>query len=110
MSVFSNRVYTVISRIPKGKVTTYKAVAHALHTRAYQAVGRALRDNPYAPMIPCHRVVASDGTLHGFMGKTDKRALSKKKQLLEKEGIRMRSNIIMDFKKVCVADLSSLLE
>lgn len=69
-------------KVPKGKVTTYKALAHALNTQAYRAVGNAMNKNPYAPEVPCHRVVGSDGSLVGFAS-----GLGKKKKMLESEGI-----------------------
>jgi O-6-methylguanine DNA methyltransferase len=50
--------------------TTYGQIARKLNTKAYRAVGNACRKNPYAPRVPCHRVVRSDGTIGGFGGKT----------------------------------------
>ena len=79
---FAEAVWDVTKRIPRGKVATYGQIAHALGTQAYRAVGQALHRNPYAPVVPCHRVVASDGTLGGFAhGKRRKAAL------LRREGI-----------------------
>ncbi len=65
---FESRVYRTISRIPRGRVSTYKIVAARLHCGSCQAVGQALRRNPFAPKVPCHRVIASDLTLGGFAG------------------------------------------
>lgn len=63
---FKDAVYAVVSRIPKGKVLTYKEVAAlAGSPRAYRAVGNILNKN-YDPQIPCHRVVRSDGTSGGY--------------------------------------------
>ena len=84
---FAGRVYSVTKRIPKGKVSTYKEIARALRTRAYRAVGQALHKNPYAPHVPCHRVVASTGRLHGFAS-----GLKKKKILLAREGVIIKNN------------------
>eukprot|EP01039_Chlorochromonas_danica_P001466 gene1466-1594_t len=89
-TVFHSLVYEACRKIPRGKVMTYKSLAEAIgHPRAFRAVGSALRQNPYAPQVPCHRVVASDRTLGGFKGHTDVMcsALREKKSLLEEEGV-----------------------
>ncbi len=82
---FSEMVWSLCSRIPEGKVTTYRILAEKLGTKAYRAVGGALNRNPYWPDVPCHRVVGSDGSLTGFAS-----GLDKKKKLLENEGIEIR--------------------
>ncbi len=83
-------------KIPKGKVSTYKEIAKKLGTKAYRAVGSALRKNPYAPEVPCHRVVNSSGFVGGFKGKK----FSKEKiRLLKKESIEIKNNKIINFKK-----------
>ena len=79
---FNQRVWAVCARVPRGKVTTYAAIARKLGTQAYRAVGNAMNKNPYAPKVPCHRVVGSDGSLTGFAG-----GLEKKKRLLRAEGV-----------------------
>jgi methylated-DNA-[protein]-cysteine S-methyltransferase len=79
---FDQKVWAVTARIPAGRVVTYADVAHALGTKAYRAVGSALHRNPYAPRVPCHRVVGKDGSLTGFAG-----GLDKKRRLLEAEGV-----------------------
>ena len=68
---FQQKVYEKLKTVPRGFVTTYKKLAMALHTKAYQAVGNALKHNPYAPVVPCHRVVKSNGNIGGFGGKTE---------------------------------------
>lgn len=92
---FAEKVYKLCSKVPKGKVTTYKAIAEAMGTKAYRAVGQALNKNPYAPTVPCHRVVNSQGHLHGFA-----HGLRKKAQMLRKEGVEIKDNRIADLKKV----------
>lgn len=82
MESFNERCYALLRKVPKGKVVTYKDLAHALGTRAYRAVGNAMNKNPYAPEVPCHRVVASNGDLHGFA-----HGLKKKAQMLKAEGV-----------------------
>jgi methylated-DNA-[protein]-cysteine S-methyltransferase len=52
MKPFAHKVYDLLRKVPKGRVTTYKEIAHALETRAYQGVGQAMRRNPYAPEVP----------------------------------------------------------
>ncbi|MAE65618.1 MAG: cysteine methyltransferase [Phycisphaeraceae bacterium] len=79
---FEQKVWALTARVPKGRVTTYGAIARKLRTKAYRAVGRALHHNPYAPKVPCHRVVGSDGALTGFAG-----GLAKKRAMLEAEGV-----------------------
>ena len=89
---FPERCYKILRKVPKGKVTTYKAIASALNTKAYRAVGNAMNKNPYAPKIACHRVVCSDGKVGGFASGT-----KKKIAMLRKEGIQVRNNKIVDF-------------
>jgi methylated-DNA-[protein]-cysteine S-methyltransferase len=57
---FQERVYTLLKQIPEGKVTTYAGIARALDSSP-RAVGGALRMNPFAPEVPCHRCIASTG-------------------------------------------------
>ncbi|KYH40549.1 MAG: Methylated-DNA/protein-cysteinemethyltransferase [Candidatus Bathyarchaeota archaeon B63] len=85
---FERAVLMATLRIPRGKVTTYKRIAEMVgRPRACRAVGNALHKNPLAPIIPCHRVVRSDGTLAGEEGCVEARRL----RLLE-EGIRVEGN------------------
>ena len=57
---FNEKVWQLTKKIPKGKVTTYKLIAQKLKTKAYRAVGQALKRNPHAPKVPCHRVVIKE--------------------------------------------------
>jgi O6-methylguanine-DNA--protein-cysteine methyltransferase len=52
MKTFAEKAYDLLRKVPKGRVTTYKEIAHALETRAYRGVGQAMRRNPYAPEVP----------------------------------------------------------
>ena len=82
---FMQSVYDLVSTIPEGKVSTYGAVAQALRSSA-RAVGQALRGNPFAPVVPCHRVVASTLELGGFSGTWgDTPEVSKKRTMLVAE-------------------------
>lgn len=92
---FAQRCYALLLQVPSGRVTTYREIAHALGTRAYRAVGNAMHRNPYAPRIPCHRVVASDGTLGGFaFGSGEKR------RRLAAEGVDVIDGHIAHFTRV----------
>jgi len=84
-------VYDYILAIPAGKVTTYKEVSLAIGGSP-RSVGNALRNNPFIPYIPCHRVIASDLTLGGYFGELGKHHKTgtryhQKLGILEKEGV-----------------------
>ncbi len=93
MTSFSERCYKILRKVPKGKVTTYKEIAKALHSKAYRAVGSAMHNNPYAPAVPCHRVINSNGNIGGFFSGTDTKI-----KMLKVEGIEIKNNKI-DLKK-----------
>lgn len=88
VTAFQRRVYDLLSRIPRGNVATYGILARALACGAPRAVGQALRANPFAPRVPCHRVVRADLTLGGYQGTDAGAALRRKRALLESEGVR----------------------
>ncbi len=100
MSSFNQQVYQLLKQVPLGRVTTYKSLAQALNTKAYQAVGNALRNNPNAPHIPCHRVVKSSGTIGGFNGKIKGQEIQRKIKLLNREGVRIERGKILNFEKI----------
>lgn len=87
---FQARVYAAVALIPPGRVSTYGAVAHYLGCRSARAVGQALRRNPFAPKIPCHRVIAANLTPGGFNGTTDLAQLQRKIALLREENVHFR--------------------
>jgi methylated-DNA-[protein]-cysteine S-methyltransferase len=89
LTPFQRKVYDAVCRVPPGRVVTYKSLAESIDCRSCQAVGQALRRNPYAPMVPCHRVVKTDLTLGGFFGHTTGSKLDEKRSLLQMEGVRM---------------------
>ena len=67
---FQLKVWNYLKTIPKGTVKTYKQVAIAIKSpKSARAVAKACGKNPYAPKIPCHRVIRSDGGLGGYSGK-----------------------------------------
>jgi len=84
---FQMKVWNYLKTIPKGKVKTYKQVAIAINNpKSARAVANACAKNPYAPKIPCHRVIRSDGLLGGYSAKG---GIKTKKLLLKREGFRL---------------------
>ncbi|MEO0088135.1 MAG: MGMT family protein [candidate division WOR-3 bacterium] len=83
MTEFTKKVLAIVKEIPKGKVMTYQEVAIKLGNKNLaRAVGQALKRNPYPIIIPCHRVIRSDGKIGGYS-----LGAKKKIELLRKEGI-----------------------
>tara|TARA_B100001971_G_C17983077_1_gene428423 strand:- start:399 stop:710 length:312 start_codon:yes stop_codon:yes gene_type:complete len=93
MKTFNERCYELLRKVPKGKITTYKEIAKSLGTKGYRAVGNAMNKNPYAPKIPCYRVIKSNGEIGGFAS-----GIKNKINLLKKEGIKIENGKI-DLKK-----------
>ncbi|HLC78067.1 MAG TPA: MGMT family protein [Candidatus Nanoarchaeia archaeon] len=118
MNTFYEKIYSKLRQVPKGRVTTYKDLAHAVRSKAYRAVGTAMNKNPYGYLIsseairnrrskirgdskrnsgfflvPCHRVINSDGKIGGFASGT-----CNKIKMLKTEGIVIESGKI-DLKK-----------
>ncbi len=96
ISAFQRRVYAALQRVPAGRVTSYAALAAAIGCRSPRAVGQALRCNPFAPAVPCHRVIAADGGLGGFQGRRAGAALRRKRALLAAEGVFFRGGRLVD--------------
>ena len=81
---FQLKVWKYLKKIPKGKVKTYKQVAIIIKSpESARAVANACAKNPYAPRIPCHRVIRTDGTLGGYSARG---GIKKKRIMLKKEG------------------------
>lgn len=81
MTGFQKRVLEAVLTIPFGQTRSYKWVAQRIgRVSSARAVGNALNKNTLAPFVPCHRVIASDGTLGGYSG-----GLKKKNELLKRE-------------------------
>ena len=81
---FQVKVWNYLKTIPKGKVKTYKQVAIGINRpKSARAVANACAKNPYAPKIPCHRVIRTDGSIGGYSGKN---GIKTKKNLLKLEG------------------------
>ena len=82
---FQIKVWNAISKIPKGKVKTYKELARSIRKpKASRAVANACSKNPFPIKIPCHRVIMSDGRLGGYSGKG---GIKTKRKLLRSEGV-----------------------
>ena len=88
---FNERCYELLKLIPEGKVTTYGEIARTLNTRAWRAVGSAMARNKQLIVIPCHRVVRSDGSIGDYALGSDKKA-----RLLMSEGITIEKGKVKD--------------
>jgi methylated-DNA-[protein]-cysteine S-methyltransferase len=97
--ISSQSVYNLVSNIPRGKVATYGQLASSLgNPRAARGIGKILNRNPRPIVVPCHRVVCSDGNIGGYMyGK------ERKIWLLLDEGIPVVNDLIKDFKNYRVS-------
>lgn len=84
---FQKSVWHALLKIPKGKTISYKELANKIgKPKAIRAVANAVGANPCAPLIPCHRVLGSNGALGGYSGKG---GIKTKIKLLKKEGIKI---------------------
>jgi methylated-DNA-[protein]-cysteine S-methyltransferase len=98
METFKDKVFKVVSKIPKGTVLTYKEVAKkAGSPKAMRAVGNIIKKN-YDPSIPCHRVIRSDGSIGGY-----NRGEKEKVRLLESEGVKLNRHAELDSASVPVS-------
>ncbi|MFZ2189111.1 MAG: MGMT family protein [Candidatus Moraniibacteriota bacterium] len=92
---FADLVYAKTKLVPRGRVATYGQIAKAIgRPGASRAVGNALNCNPYAPVVPCHRVVRSNGRIGGFAQGTKAKA-----GLLRRDGVKVRDGKVVDFKE-----------
>ena len=82
---FQRRVYMELLNVPAGSTITYGELARRIGCRSAQAVGQALKRNPFAPHVPCHRVVAADGSIGGYFGEREGEMIARKRKLLNKE-------------------------
>lgn len=90
-SMFRNKVYAVVAKIPKGKVLSYQEVARrAGNPQAARAVGNIMHNNPDTQKVPCHRVVKSNGTVGGYAY-----GVRRKIAILKKEGVRIENDKIV---------------
>ena len=92
LSPFRKKVLSALLLIPKGRVSTYKLLAEHLDCHSAQAIGQALKHNPLAPAVPCHRIIRTDLSIGGFMGKRSGDPISRKFELLKEEGVSFDQN------------------
>ena len=93
---FQEAVLNLLKQVPKGKVTTYGEIARELtgSVRAARAVGQAVAANPYPVVVPCHRVVRSDGDVGGYSLGVDKKI-----RLLSEEGVEIKGRKVLNFEQ-----------
>lgn len=82
---FQRRVYLALLNVPRGTTVSYKELGDMIGCKSAQAIGQALKRNPFAPDVPCHRVIAADGSIGGFHGQRSGEMIDKKRKLLEEE-------------------------
>jgi O-6-methylguanine DNA methyltransferase len=89
LTPYRKRLYTILLSVPRGRYTTYAAMSDYLHSSA-RAVGNGMRNNPFAPDVPCHRVVAADGKIGGFHGEwgEEGKYAGEKVRMLRGEGVK----------------------
>ena len=99
---FNEEVWELCKRVPWGRVTTYGELARGLGCKGYQAVGNAMNKNPFGAwscnderMVPCHRVVNSDGSIGGFALGVDAKVM-----ILSKEGVEVKGGKVVRFERV----------
>ena len=96
MTSFQSQCYEALKTIPSGNVISYGGLAGMIgRPNAHRAVGSAMNKNPFAPTVPCHRVVKSNGELGGFSDD-----ISIKIKRLQKEGVHVLNNRIVNFQSV----------
>jgi methylated-DNA-[protein]-cysteine S-methyltransferase len=89
------KIYCKLLEVTPGHITTYGDLAKAINLKNGQrVVGQIMKKNPFPVIVPCHRVVKSDGTVGGYAYGT-----KRKKHMLSKEGLKINNNKILDFKK-----------
>ncbi len=97
LTPFRKQTLTLLCEIPPGRYSTYQAMSDHItktsHKTCARAVGNAMRNNPFAPEVPCHRILAADGSLGGFGGHWGENGkfAQKKHDLLHDEGVRFDS-------------------
>jgi|TARA_B100001142_G_scaffold314347_1_gene351787 methylated-DNA-[protein]-cysteine S-methyltransferase len=100
MTKFQSECYEALKKVPKGKVITYAGLAREIgKPKAHRAVGNAMNKNPFAPKVPCHRVVKSNGELGGFADD-----INVKIKRLHEEGVDVLNNKIVNFKSILFSE------
>ena len=95
-TTFERTVLVATFKIPKGKVSTYKRIADKIgKPKAHRAVANALHKNPLYPIVPCHRVVRSDGRFGG-----EKKAAQSRMRLVKEEGVPIENSKVVLSKQI----------
>jgi len=95
-TTFERTVLVAAFKIPKGKVSTYKRIANKIgKPRAHRAVANALHKNPLYPIVPCHRVVRSDGRFGG-----EKKVAQSRMRLVKEEGVPIENSKVVLSKQI----------
>ena len=89
----SETILEMLTRIPKGKVTTYGTLAKAAKSSP-RAVGQVMRRNPHPEIYPCYKVIKSSGELGGYSGMEKGRMVKRKIKLLKSDGVVVKNNKI----------------
>ena len=97
---FQRKVYEAVLAVPCGYVTTYQLLGNAIGCRSPRAIGQALRRNPFAPVVPCHRVIATGATIGGFAGKREGAKITEKRKLLLEEGVTFTGGRLTDTRRI----------
>lgn len=84
---FQRKVYLALLDVPRGTTISYKELGEKIGCKSAQAIGQALKRNPFAPDVPCHRVINSNGNIGGFHGQRTGEMIEKKQRLLREEGV-----------------------
>ena len=87
ISSFRAGVLKALLEIPEGRVTTYKHLAQYVNCASSQAIGQAIKLNPWSPGVPCHRVIKTNLNLGGFHGETEGPQIARKRKILASEGV-----------------------
>ncbi|MDC0648309.1 MGMT family protein [Candidatus Pseudothioglobus singularis] len=100
MTAFQSECYKALEKVPHGKVISYAGLAEMIgRPKAHRAVGSAMNKNPFAPKVPCHRVVKSNGEIGGFADD-----INVKIKRLHKEGVEVLDNKIVNFKSILFSE------
>ncbi|MCM8530906.1 MAG: MGMT family protein [Lentisphaeraceae bacterium] len=97
---FQSKVYDALKLIPEGRVTTYKLLGKFIDCKSSQAIGQALKKNPFAPEVPCHRVIKTDLKIGGYYGEVVGEKISDKLKILKSEGIVFENGVLVDESRV----------
>ena len=93
--IIEKKIYKKLLQVPSGRITTYAELSRSIGLEHGQRlIGQVMKKNPFPVIVPCHRVVKSDGTVGGYAYGSER-----KKHMLSKEGLKINNDKISDFKK-----------